>query len=350
MPLFMDIHTVDSDNFSVEDVVTAHMEDLSVQDHFGVKQVKYWVNVEDKTIFCLMKGPDKESCHAVHEQSHGQTACNIIQVNDNQFDLFMGEGTKDEGDLAHTLHGELDTGYRTLLSIQLVLLSKSSNFLIREISTLIKNHNGSIVAKPTQEIMASFLRASDSIFCATEIEVLLSGGTNNIEFRIATVTGKPVDVVGKDLFEKTKRRTTNLCLAGSNGCLLMDKDTHTLVQKEGKRGSSKNFIVINAESFRFLDRLFAVLDEHLANSDFKTEDLTALTGLSKSSLFRKVKSLTNLSPNKLIQDLRLRKAFLELLNGRSSVSEVAYDFGFNSPAYFTRLFKRRFGILPTDII
>ncbi len=44
MPLYMDIHNVDSDNFTVEDVVKAHMEDLAVEEKFGVTQHKYWVN------------------------------------------------------------------------------------------------------------------------------------------------------------------------------------------------------------------------------------------------------------------------------------------------------------------
>ena len=63
MPLYMDIHTVDADDFSAEDVVKAHMEDLAIQDRFGVKQIKYWVNENAKTIFCLMTGPNKEACH-----------------------------------------------------------------------------------------------------------------------------------------------------------------------------------------------------------------------------------------------------------------------------------------------
>ena len=42
MPLYMDIHTVDASSFSVEEVVKAHMEDLKVQERFGVNQIKYW--------------------------------------------------------------------------------------------------------------------------------------------------------------------------------------------------------------------------------------------------------------------------------------------------------------------
>lgn len=41
MPLDMDIHTVDSENFSVENMVKAHMEDLAIQEKFGVTQLKY---------------------------------------------------------------------------------------------------------------------------------------------------------------------------------------------------------------------------------------------------------------------------------------------------------------------
>ena len=100
MPLYMDIHVVDSDEFSAEDVVKAHMEDLAIQDRYGVRQLKYWVNEDAKTIFCLMQGPDKESCNLVHLKSHGNTACNIIEVSDNEYNLFMGQGT-DVNDLAY---------------------------------------------------------------------------------------------------------------------------------------------------------------------------------------------------------------------------------------------------------
>ncbi|MGK7388821.1 MAG: nickel-binding protein [Candidatus Cyclobacteriaceae bacterium M2_1C_046] len=122
----MDIHMVDSDEILAEDVVIAHMQDLAIQDQFGVRQIKYRVNEEAKTIFCLMKGPNKEACNEVHLQSHGNTACNIIEVSDNEYQLFMGEGT-DVDDLAQTKTGELDTGYRTIFLTNIVYLSVSGN-------------------------------------------------------------------------------------------------------------------------------------------------------------------------------------------------------------------------------
>ena len=104
MPLYMDIHIVDSDSFSVEDVVKAHMQDLAMEKKFGVTQRKYWVNEKNKTIFCLMEGPDKDSCNAVHRESHGLTACNIIEVSDDEYHLFLGIGEKNEVDLATKTH------------------------------------------------------------------------------------------------------------------------------------------------------------------------------------------------------------------------------------------------------
>ena len=103
MPLYMDIHKVDSDVFTVEDVVKAHMKDLAIQAKFGVIQIKYWVNVKAKTLFCLMEGPNKEACNLVHKESHGNTAYNIIEVFDDEYNLFLGTG-KSVNDLAHTIN------------------------------------------------------------------------------------------------------------------------------------------------------------------------------------------------------------------------------------------------------
>ena len=139
MPLYMDIHTVDSDDFSVEDVVKAHMEDLAIQERFGVIQIKYWVNVDAKTLFCLMEGPNKEACNEVHKESHGNTACNIIEVSDDEFNLFLGEG-KNVNDLAHTNSGEIDTGYRTILLLSIADLTGKYGHYVNEINRIIDQH------------------------------------------------------------------------------------------------------------------------------------------------------------------------------------------------------------------
>lgn len=188
MPLYMDIHTVDSEEFSAEDVVKAHMEDLAIQDRFDVKQLKYWVNEQAKTIFCLMEGPDKDACNQVHLQSHGNTACNIIEVADDEYNLFMGQGT-DVDDLATTVSGELDPGYRTILLTKIVCYTKKDQGIHKQIHTIIKEYNGKIVREPSHRTMATFGHANDAISCASLVKYVIDHKSDNIEFNLAIVIG-----------------------------------------------------------------------------------------------------------------------------------------------------------------
>lgn len=349
MPLYMDIHTVDSDKFSVEDVVKAHMEDLAIQDQFGVKQLKYWVNERAKTIFCLMEGPDKEACNQVHLQSHGNTACNIIEVADNEYNLFMGEGT-DVNDLAQTKAGDLDTGFRTILLINMVCFTKKGKFYTDEIRRLITKNNGVIIREPNNQTMASFIYASDAISCATAIEEFLYSIEDQIEFNLGIASGKPVDEEGNSFFEETKAKVNGLCSLGLNQMIYLDKETEVLSEKEPIDLKRKiiNFTLVREEDMEFSRKLSEVIEANFIRSDFHSEDFFHLLGLSKSQAYRKIKSFTRMAPNQLIQESRLQKALNKMVQSNKTIAEIGFETGFNSPTYFTRVFKKRFGISPTE--
>ncbi len=348
MPLYMDIHIVDSDDFTVEEVVTAHMQDLAIQEKFGVTQIKYWVNVEEKTIFCLMMGPDKDACNRVHKESHGNTACNIIEVADDEFNLFLGEGKKDN-DLARTYSGELDTGYRTVLLLRIADFTGHSDHNNREIYRLIEQHHGDVIVQPDDDIMVSFFHATHAIQCAVSAAQILKQNSADSEFNIALASGRPVDEYGTVLFEETKKKVRYLCELGLAKTMYMDADTQALSEKEriSMKLKTDDFRIIQNKDAHLLIRLFELLDRSLPDPDFKNEDLNKLLGLSKSQTYRKIKSLTGLAPNQLIQESRLRKSLKRLKQNNTTISEVAFDLGFNSPTYFTRVFKNRFNITPT---
>lgn len=348
MPLYMDIHTVDSDAFSVEDVVKAHMEDLAIQDKFGVTQLKYWVNEEAKTIFCLMQGPDKEACHQVHAQSHGNTACNIIEVSDNEYNLFMGLGTE-VNDLAKTESGNLDTGYRTILLANIVCVSGGRKDLIEEVYTLIEKYKGVLVIEPFNEIMVSFIYASDAVLCAKAIKELCAASKDKVEFNLAVSSGKPVDEYGENMFQETKKKVHSLCSLGLSKKVYIDRETQLLSEKEPHQKKPPiGLTIVQNEDVKLALELSEAVTNNLTRSHFKSEDLSALLGLSKSQTYRKIKSLTALAPNQLIQESRLQKALNDITRSEATVAEIAYDCGFNSPTYFTRVFKKRFGISPTE--
>lgn len=347
MPLYMDIHTVDSDTFSVEDVVKAHMEDLAIQEQFGVTQLKYWVNVEAKTLFCLMKGPDKEACNEVHRKSHGNTACNIIEVSDDEFNLFLGVGNN-INDLAKTISGEIDSGYRTILLVRIFNFTGKHN--LDHIYTIIKKHEGSIIVHPDDEIMVSFIFASQAILCAVAIEHLVASLPDNIELTLAIASGRPVDEKGENLFEETRSKVHCLSALGSINRIYIDSDTKALSEKEtiSSQIHMTNFDVVQNDDFEFLNRLFQILNENSHTPEFKSNYLYGLLGLSKSQAYRKISLLTGMPPNQLLQELRLRKSLVRIQRKSETIAEIAYDMGFNSPTYFTRAFKKRFGLLPTS--
>lgn len=349
MPLYMDIHTVDSDEFSAEDVVKAHMKDLAIQDRFNVKQLKYWVNEDAKTIFCLMEGPDKNACNQVHLQSHGNTACNIIAVADNEYNLFMGQGS-DVDDLATTNSGELDPGYRTILLTNIVDFTKNKKNYIKQISQIANEHNGVIVREPSHQMMATFMYANDAISCATSIKDILDAEPENLEFNLAVVSGRPVDEKGEFFFEETKLKVNGLCTLGLNRKLYLDKETIVLSDKEilDQKEKRTNFTILDSDDLIFSMNLSRIVCDNLIRSDFTTDDLFTTLGFSKSQANRKIKSLTGMAPNQLIQESRLLRAVITIIQTNKTIAEIGYESGFNSPSYFTRVFKKRFGMLPTD--
>ena len=65
--------------------------------------------------------------------------------------------------------------------------------------------------------------------------------------------------------------------------------------------------------------------------------------MSRVQLYRKLKSLTNYSPNELLRQMRLKKAASLLASSDMTVAEIAYEVGFSSPSYFTKCYKEQFG-------
>ncbi|MGB5821238.1 MAG: helix-turn-helix transcriptional regulator [Saonia sp.] len=347
----MDIHVMDSIPITEEDAYKSHLRDLAVQDKYGLIYKKYYINFQHNTIFCLMDGPSKEACLISHEAAHGIGPCNIVEVSPEfEFHPYLGEGTKNDKDLALTLSGEIDTGYRTLMMICLADFTGNYGYLTDEIYRLIQVYHGNKVMQPDDKFIASFLNASDAISCSIEISHLLNSIPNNIEYNMALVTGKPVDEVGSTFFGEARKRLRTLCRIGLSKLIYIDAGTRALIQKETNTSEidKKNLKFISKNDFSFLMTLYEILDSQILNSNFKSEDLSKELGLSKSQTYRKIRSLIGMSPNTLIREMRLRRSLGALKKNSKTVAEIAYDLGFNSPTYFTRVFRSRYNTLPTN--
>lgn len=100
----------------------------------------------------------------------------------------------------------------------------------------------------------------------------------------------------------------------------------------------------------FVEKFKTLIEAKMGDSNLNVEDLGKDMGLSRVQLYRKIKSLTNYSPNELLRIARLKKAASLLASSDMTVAEIGYEVGFSSPSYFTKCYKEQFGESPTDLL
>lgn len=100
----------------------------------------------------------------------------------------------------------------------------------------------------------------------------------------------------------------------------------------------------------FLDRLQELILKNLKNRDLDVEHLAAMMNMSRPTLYRKIKSISDMTPNELISRARLKKAAELLSEGDLKVYEISEIVGYNSQTYFGKIFLKQFGVLPSEYI
>lgn len=100
----------------------------------------------------------------------------------------------------------------------------------------------------------------------------------------------------------------------------------------------------------FVTRFKSLVGEKMKDPELNVEDLGRDMGMSRVQLYRKLKSLTNYSPNELLRQMRLKKAASLLAASDMTIAEIAYEVGFSSPSYFTKCYKEQFGESPTEFL
>lgn len=97
----------------------------------------------------------------------------------------------------------------------------------------------------------------------------------------------------------------------------------------------------------FLEEVIRIIDEHIDDVDFDMYDLHQAMRMSQSSLYRKLKALTDQSINEFIRNIRLSRAAELFSHTEWNISEIAYKVGFTDPKYFSTCFRKRFDMTPS---
>lgn len=99
---------------------------------------------------------------------------------------------------------------------------------------------------------------------------------------------------------------------------------------------------------QFLQKIVEVVEKNVSNAEFSVEDLCRELGVSRSRFFKRVHTLIGKSPMEFIRNIRMQHAAQLLEKSQLSVSEVAYQVGFNNPRYFAKYFKEIYEVLPSE--
>ena len=128
-----------------------------------------------------------------------------------------------------------------------------------------------------------------------------------------------------------------------------------VTNKKDKQKEFKSDVEINISKLEyisideeFLNKAVAIIEEYLSEFDFDVNIFAERLHMSKSSLYRKIKTMTGLSPVEFIRNIKLKHACQMLRVPSVSIAEVAYSSGFSDPKYFTTCFKTEFGMTPRE--
>ena len=245
MPIYMDRHNTGGATRQV--IAVSHEKDLAIQGKYGVRFITYWVDEDRSKVFCLVEAPNKDALQKVHEEAHGNTANEIIEVDPAMVEAFLGRIT-DPPPIYSCGPVQLDSASRAIMFTDLQdstgmtarLGDAKAMELLHTHDSLTRNalreHTGREVKHLGDGIMASFASIDQSLECAIAIQrafaaynVQNSGAP--LHLRIGLSVGEPVEH-DNDLFGRTVQLAFRLCTHAKPDQILATEEV--VAQSAGK--------------------------------------------------------------------------------------------------------------------
>jgi len=105
---------------------------------------------------------------------------------------------------------------------------------------------------------------------------------------------------------------------------------------------------IKSQEDLFMKKLIALMNENIDNFELNIDYLATELGMSRTVFFNKLKSLTGYSPVEFVREVRFERAAEYIRNSELTVSEISYQVGIEDPRYFSRCFKQKYGLTPSE--
>jgi AraC-like DNA-binding protein len=356
----MDLHI--APGVTPTQVAQAHIKDVEIQEKYCCKTMTYWIDEDKGSVFCLIEAPDREAVIQMHTKAHGLVPHEIIQVNTDIVNAFLGR-IKDPDNAILQPETNLkifnDPAFRIVLVaktmdarlLQHKLGKERSQELLLLYSTVLRdlsrNYGGREAYLKEDGFVISFVSASQAMECALAIQKKLQNAAGLIGLHFGLHAGMPVDK-DESIFGSTIRFAQYLCNISKENQVTTSSVVRNLYKDNDwtltVRQNDIRWLTASEDSF--LETLIDTLTNNWHNSEFDVPDFCRVMSISKPQLYRKCMAITGMSPNTLLREYRLLQSLDLLRHEDRNISQTTFDTGFSSPSYFTKCFQKRFGLQP----
>jgi len=313
----------------------------------------------------LVEAPNKAALKEMHDQAHGEVPNRIIEVDNAVVESFLGRIEDPEKTQKTELNIINDPAFRTVMVVGVKpsslreTLNKKVNSIIAEqhkpMVNTIKLYNGRLVKQNTDHFLISFESVTNAVLCALQIQAEFEKNSGSeifslIKLNIGLSAGVPVDE--KEGFFENTIKTAHSYFDLVKGTVVLSSEVKDLYESENLNTpiAPESVVALNHSEEKFLKDLVDFTEKEWNNTYLRTDEFSRYFGFSKSRLYRNLIAVTGKSPNIFLKDYRLCKALDLLYKKNMNISEVAFETGFNSPAYFSKCFQETFGILPSEYL
>ncbi len=259
----------------------------------------------------------------------------------------------------------------TIVAGRFISLDHTKSAPFDLIGQFVALYKGKIIESDSQEFIAVFEGPSKAVHCSLD---LINGLKSlNIELAIGIHIKEAALDESNFITGDTKNFIESILLQTRPGQILITQSVKFLLSGAGlkfdpvplKTNSEDPFSLYTVkdhfrtsnqnienpeqlipQSDSFLENVLQKIESHMRDELFGVKKLCIEIGISERQLQRKLKAVTNKSPNQLISSVRLHRAKELLMKRKDHIAEVAFATGFSNPSYFSRCFKQEFGLSP----
>jgi DNA-binding response OmpR family regulator len=279
--------------------------------------------------FVLTLPLHKEKKKGINESVRNETSA-IIPPNSEEITILIVE---DQVDLREFVANELKDKYRVL---------EASNG--KEALNIIENSTVNIIVSDVMMPEMDGFELCDEIknnVSTSHIPIILLTAQYNEQYRLKGLnTGADAYMEKPFSIELLKAQIGNLLKSRRQlGQMYIEKPQMAM-----------DALSVSRVDNMFLKKFQDYLDTHISDENLSIEKLAEAMNLSETTLYRKVKSISGLSPKEFVRVTRLKRAIILMSEGETRINEIAYQVGFGSASYFSTCFQKQYGKSPTEYI